>query len=128
MSEFFLNNVRDPRAQDLNFQELCEEINEEVEMSDVAETDNESDIKESEDDSLTDDENVDYEEVNYKDLKENKYDDCGGCGKILTLKNSYKCKKCGSASHRSICNTWFNTVKKHHYCSGCVYDFEPTKV
>ena len=75
--------------------------------------------------SLTDDESSDYELVNEDEFKQNKYNDCGGCGKLLKIKNSYKCKKCGQASHRSNCNTWFSTVKKHHFCGGCVYDYEP---
>ena len=80
-------------------------------------------MDDSEDDSLTDDEAVDCEKVTENKLKENQYDDCNGCSKMLSLTNSYKCQKCVVISHRSNCNMWFNTVKKHHFCGGCTYGY-----
>ena len=76
-------------------------------------------------DAFTDDDASDFEEVNELEIAKSQYNDCNGCSKILTTNNSYKCKKCGIVSHRSNCNTWFNTVKKHHFCGGCVYEFKP---
>ena len=111
--------------------ERLEDIGKELENDHVGETDVESndsyddDMDDNEDDSLTDDEAMDYEMVTENELKQNQYDDCNGCSKILSINNSYKCKKCGVISHRSNCNTRFNTVKKHHYCGGCAYDFKP---
>ena len=67
-------------------------------------------------------ENSDFEPVSQQELEQNPYNDCGGCSKLLTTKNSFKCRKCGIASHRSNCNTWFDHVKKHHFCRGCMYD------
>ena len=110
-----------------NSSERLEEIGKESEDNHVGETDVESDddMDDSEDDSLTDNEAIDYEKVTKNELKQSQYDDCNGCSKILSINNSYKCKKCGVISHRSNCNTWFDTVKKHHYCGGCAYDFKP---
>ena len=96
----------------------------EVEV-DYEESENEYD--EIEDDSITDDETSDYEPIDKTELEKNRYKDCNGCSKILTIDNSFKCKKCGIASHRSNCNTWFPHVKKHNYCGGCMYDFELTE-
>ena len=76
-------------------------------------------------DCLTDYETTDFETVTEIELRKNMYSECGACSKELTVENSFKCKKCGEAKHRSDCNKWFNTVKKHHYCGGCVYDFKP---
>ena len=105
------------------FKHNQKENNEEMEMVESdGDSENDNDM---EDASLTDDECSDYELVNEDELKQNKYNDCGGCGKVLRIENSYKCKKCGQASHRSNCNTWFSTVNKHHFCGGCVYDYEP---
>ena len=46
--------------------------------------------------------------------------------RFYQLRTVKSVKNCGIASHRSNCNTWFETVKKHHYCGGCAYDFKPT--
>ena len=69
-------------------------------------------------------ENSDFEPVSQQELEQNPYNDCGGCSKLLTTKNSFKLRKFGIASHRSNCNTWFDHVKKHHYCGSFMYDFE----
>ena len=106
---------------------LIEEINEHEESNDDIESlvDSDSESEDNDDDALTDDDTSDFEQVNEIELKQSQYNDCNGCSKILTTNNSYKCKKCGIVSHRSNCNTWFNTVKKHHFCGGCVYEFKP---
>ena len=77
------------------------------------------------DDSLNDYETIDYVQVPAGELRNNISNDCGACSKVFTIGNRYKCKKCGTAVHRSNCNKWFNTVKKHYYCGGCVYEFKP---
>ena len=89
--------------------------------------DNSYEDTDSEDYSLTDDENSDYVQVTESELKENDYKDCGCCGKKFNVQNTYKCKKCGIASHRSNCNTNFEHIKKHYFCGGCVYDFKFTQ-
>ena len=106
---------------------IVEEIEEQVESNDYVESlvDSESDSEYYNDDALTDDDASDFEEVNELEIAQSQYNDCNGGSKILTTNNSYKCKKCEIVSHRSNCNTWFNTVKKHHFCGGCVYDFKP---
>ena len=98
--------------------EELETDNEGIEK-DYEESDGDDDYNEIEDDSLTD-----FEPVNEEEIGQNQYKDCGACSKILTTENSFKCKTCGIASHRSNCNTWFDHVKKHYFCGGCMYDFE----
>ena len=92
----------------------------ECETSDEEELDNHD-----EDDEATDYETIDYVQVNENDLRDLEFKECGACSTVLTIENSYKCKTCGEPKHRSNCNKWFNTVKKHYYCGGCVYAFEP---
>ena len=104
---------------------LIEEINEHEESNVESLVDSDSESEDNDDNALTDDDTSDFEQVNEIELKQSQYNDCNGCSKILTTNNSYKCKKCGIVSHRSNCNTWFNTVKKHHFCGGCVYEFKP---
>ena len=108
---------------------IIEEIDEKVESNDdvdsIVDSESESESDNDNDDALTDNDASDFEEVNDLEIEQSQYNDCNGCSKILTTNNSYKCKKCGIVSHRSNCNTWFNTVKKHHFCGGCVYDFKP---
>ena len=89
------------------------------------------------DPELSDDEDLDsvYDENSLTDYETTEYDkidagwsthkECGACSRVLTVGNSYKCKKCGETTHRSNCNKWFSTVKKYQYCGGCVYDFKP---
>ena len=77
------------------------------------------------DDACTDYENEDYDKIDEIGLRDHMYKDCGACSKVLTVQNSFKCKKCGQPTHRSNCNNLFNTVARHHYCGGCVYDFKP---
>ena len=107
-----------------NISDNVEIDNKELEV----ESDNEYDLDESEiddDDYQTDNETTDYEKVDLLDLKNNQDNDCGACSKILTIENSYKCKTCGEASHRTNgCNTCFDHVKKHYFCGGCVYAFK----
>ena len=106
-----------------------ESNSEEIEIDDEEiENDNEYEFDESEDDDddyLTDNDTTDYDKVDLLDLKKNQDNDCGACSKMLTIENSYKCKTCGEASHRTKgCNTCFAHVKKHYFCGGCVYAFK----
>ena len=95
-----------------------DEENESDEQNDTYDSESGSDI-------LTDDENTDFEFVDSIDLEQNEEKDCGRCSKILTVQNSYKCKICGIASHRTKgCNTCFDHVKKHYFCGGCVYNYK----
>ena len=98
-----------------------------VSENEEIESDNEYDLDESEnddDDYLTDNDTTDYDKVDLLDLKKNQDNDCGACSKILTVENSYKCKTCGEASHRTKqCNTCFDHVKKHLFCGGRGYAF-----
>ena len=104
---------------------IVEDMVEEVIGSDSDNEDVNSNYEDE--DSLTDYEVTDYDKVDENDLGNSMYSDCGACSKVLTIHNSYKCKLCGEPKHRSNCNKWFDTVRKHHYCGGCVYSFEPKK-
>ena len=104
------------------YYEEIESDNEEME-SDIEYAPDES--INSDDDYETDNETIDLEKVDHLDLQKNQDNDCGACSKILTIENSYKCKTCGEASHRTKgCNTCFDHVKKHYFCGGCVYAFQ----
>ena len=74
--------------------------------------DNDESEYECEDETMTDDEETDFEPVQQHEIEQNHEKDCGGCGKDLHVKNSYKCIKCGGISHRSKCNTLFDHIKK----------------
>lgn len=87
-----------------------------------------NDSESEDEDFLTDEENEDYDAVTLNDLENSDEKDCGACSKILTVKNSFKCKTCGIANHRTkSCNTCFDHVKNHTYCGGCVYNFKVKK-
>ena len=85
-------------------------VNDESNQEDIDESESEND---SEDETMTDDEETDFEPVQKYEIEQNPDNECGGCGKELHVKNSYKCKKCGDICHRLNCNTMFDNIKKH---------------